>query len=122
MDRTRLSLFYVAGYLLPTGFALILAPEGSLKLLQARGDYGSVMPRLVGILFLALGVIVSYIIYMRARAMYLATLLARAVILAGLVGLYAETRDPLFAALFGVVVIGFVLTLSAYLADRGVDR
>jgi uncharacterized protein YjeT (DUF2065 family) len=122
MDRTRLSLFYLAGYLLPTGLALILAPEAALKLLMARDDYGNVMPRFVGILFLALGVIVSYMIYMRAKALYVATLLARAVILVGLVGLYAQTRDPLFVALLGVVVVGFVLTGSAYLAERGADR
>jgi uncharacterized protein YjeT (DUF2065 family) len=106
MDRTRLSLFYLAGYLLPTGLALILAPEATLKLLQARGDYGDVMPRFIGILFLALGVIVCYIIYMRAKAMYVATLLARVVILAGFVGLYAQTGDPLSLAFLAVLVLG----------------
>lgn len=42
-----------------TGLALILAPETAMKLLQARDDYGDVMPRVMGILFVALGVIVS---------------------------------------------------------------
>jgi hypothetical protein len=40
MDRTRLSLFYLAGYLLPTGLALILAPETAMKLLQAHQFLG----------------------------------------------------------------------------------
>jgi uncharacterized protein YjeT (DUF2065 family) len=119
MDRTRLSLFYLAGYLLPSGLALVLAPEAALKLLLAKGDYGDVMPRFVGILLFALGVIVCYMIYTRAKSMYPATLLARVVILMGLVGLYAQTRDPLFAVLIGVVGLGFILTLGAFLADRG---
>jgi len=122
MKRTRTSLFYLAGYLLPTGLALILAPEPTLKLLQATGDYGHVMPRFVGIMLLALGIIVSHMIYVRAEAMYPGTLLARVVILAGLVGLYAQTRDPFFVVVLAVVGLGFALTLSAWLADRGARR
>lgn len=122
MNRTRLSLFYLAGYLLPTGLALTLTPELTLKLLQAKGGYGDVMPRFVGVMLLALGIIVSYMIYVRAEAMYAGTLLARVVILAGLIGLYARTQDPFFVVVLAVVVVGFVLTLSAYFTDRSAPR
>ena len=122
MNRTRLSLFYLAGYLLPTGLALTLAPEPTLKLLQAEGKYGHVMPRFAGVLLLALGIMVSHMIYVRAEAMYAGTLLARVVILAGLIGLYAQTRDTFFVVVLAVVVVGFVLTLSAYLTDRRAPR
>ncbi|HJS58635.1 MAG TPA: hypothetical protein VKA01_11080 [Vicinamibacteria bacterium] len=119
MRRTRLSLFYLAGYLLPTGLALVVQPHATMKLLQAHGDYGDALPRFVGILLLALGIIVAHMIRVRAEAMYPATLAARVVILTGLVGLYLQTQDPFFAVVTAVVAVGFVATLSFYLADRG---
>jgi uncharacterized protein YjeT (DUF2065 family) len=118
MNRTRLSLFYLAGYLLPTGLALVVHPQGTLSLLQARGDYGDVMPRFVGILLLALGIIVSHIIRSRADAVYPGTLAARFVILVGLVWLYGRTGAPFFLVVTAVVALGFVLTLGSYVADR----
>ncbi len=118
MKRTRLSLFYLAGYLLPTGLALTVQPQATMSLLQARGDYGDVLPRFVGILLLALGIIVAHIIWTRAEAVYPGTLAARVVILAGLVWLYGKSQDPFFMVVTGVVALGFVLTLSSYLADR----
>ena len=43
--RTRLCLCYVAGYLLITGLALLVAPDASLRLMGSTADYGDVMPR-----------------------------------------------------------------------------
>ena len=36
MHRTRLSLFYLAGYLIPTGLALTFAQEGNRYLLSPQ--------------------------------------------------------------------------------------
>jgi uncharacterized protein YjeT (DUF2065 family) len=118
MRRTRLSLLYLAGYLLPTGIALTARPRATMTLLQAQGEYGEVLPRLVGILLLALGIIVAHIIRARAEALYPGTLAARVVILAGLIGLYLQSRDPFFVVVTAVVGVGFLLTLACYLADR----
>ena len=118
MKRTRLSLFYLAGYLLPTGLALVVHPHATMRLLQAQGDYGDALPRFVGILLLALGIIVAHMIWVRAEAAYLGTLEARIVILAGLVWLYGRTSDPFFVVVTAVVAVGFLLTLGSYLADR----
>src|SRR5258706_309275 len=49
MTRTRFSLFYLAGYLIPAGLLLLLAPTFSTRLLLSNGDYGDVFPRLAGI-------------------------------------------------------------------------
>jgi hypothetical protein len=48
MKRTHLSLYYLVGYLLPAGIALIAAPKVALKLLLSNGNYGDVLPRLLG--------------------------------------------------------------------------
>ncbi len=38
MTRTRLSLFYLAGYLAFAGLALLLVPTFALRLLLSNGD------------------------------------------------------------------------------------
>jgi len=82
MRRTRLSLFYLAGYLLPTGLLLLVAPRVTLRLLQSNGDYGSdVFVRVAGLLLLAIGIIVVQIIRRRVEALYPTTLLVRALFL-----------------------------------------
>jgi uncharacterized protein YjeT (DUF2065 family) len=66
-----LSLFYLAGYLLPTGLLLLVAPRVTLRLLQSNGDYGSdVFVRVAGLLLLAIGIIVVQIIRRRVEALY----------------------------------------------------
>ena len=46
MIRTRLSLFYLAGYLIPAGLLLLFAPTFALRLLLSNGEYGDVFPRM----------------------------------------------------------------------------
>ena len=48
MKRTRLSLYYLIGYLVPGGLALLAFPRLTLKLFFSNTDYGDVLPRLVG--------------------------------------------------------------------------
>jgi len=119
MRRTRLSLFYLAGYLLPTGLLLLVAPRMTLRLLLSNGDYGSdVFVRVVGLLLLAVGLIVVQIIRYRVEVLYPTTLMVRAVFLIGFLGFYLYTRDPLFLVILGVVGLGFILTGTSYWLDR----
>jgi uncharacterized protein YjeT (DUF2065 family) len=114
----RLSLFYLAGYLILGGLAMGVDPKLAMQLLFAEGDYGDVFPRLVGLLLLALGILVVWIIAVRAERMYPGTLVARIVILTGLAGLYFLSLDPFFVSLFVIVLIGFLLTFGCYMMDR----
>jgi uncharacterized protein YjeT (DUF2065 family) len=114
----RLSLFYLAGYLILGGLAMGVDPKLAMQLLFAEGDYGDVFPRLVGLLLLALGILVVWIIAVRAERMYPGTLVARIVILTGLAGLYLLSLDPFFVSLFVIVLIGFLLTFGCYMMDR----
>lgn len=118
MRRTRLSLFYLAGYLLPTGLLLLLTPQGTLRLLLSNGNYGDVFPRVAGILIIAVGMIVVQIIRHRVEVLYPTTLGVRALFLVGFVGFYRYTGDPLFLVLTGVVGLGFILTGTSYWLDR----
>ena len=118
MKRTHLSLYYLAGYLIPAGIALIFAPQLALKLLLSNGAYGDVLPRLLGVVLLDMGIIVLQIIRLHVDALYSTTLMARSVILVCLLGLYIYAADPLFLTLSGIVGLGFVLTGVSFLLDR----
>jgi uncharacterized protein YjeT (DUF2065 family) len=58
MKRTHYSPYYLIGYLIPGGLALLLAPQLALKLMFSSGQYGDVLPRVVGMLMVALGIFV----------------------------------------------------------------
>ena len=118
MKRTRLSLYYLAAYLLFAGLALMLAPTLALQLLLSNGSYGDVLPRLLGVVLFALGVFVAQVVRYALVQLYTTTLAVRVVILAVLVWLYASSGDPLFLVLLGIVGLGFVLTGTSYLLDR----
>ena len=118
MRRTHLSLYYLATYLLFAGVALVLAPRFALTLLLTNADYGDVMPRLVGVVLFALGVVIVQIIRHDLEVLYPTTLAVRAVILVVLLSLYAYSGDPLFVVLVGIVGLGVVLTGTSYLLDR----
>ena len=116
--RTRLSFFYLAVYLVGAGVALVFVPSVALKLLFSNGNYGDVMPRLLGVVLLALGLIIVQIIRHRVDALYTTTLGVRVIIVGVLVALFIYSRDPLFIALTVVVGIGMILTSTSYLLDR----
>ncbi len=115
MHRTRLSLFYLVGYLFPTGVMLTFAPDLTFKLLFATGSYGDVIPRLAGGLIFALGILVAQIIRYRIEALYSTTVAVRFVLLGILGWLYTRTGDPFFLAVMGVVGVGVLLTGGALL-------
>ena len=105
-------------YLIFAGLALIASPQFALKLLLSNGNYGDVLPRLLGVILLALGIVVLQIVRLNVEALYSTTLIVRGIILVCLFGLYFYSRDPFFLVLIGVVGLGVVLTGTSYYLDR----
>lgn len=101
----------------------MLAPRLSLQIFQSTGEYEPVMVRFVGVLLLALGILIAGLIRTRAYGLYPITLVVRAIILSALAAFYVSSRDPMMIILFGIVAVGWLLTLTAYWADRrqGID-
>lgn len=118
MRRTRLSLIYLSTYLVGAGIALVAAPGLTLTLLFSNGHYGDVMPRLLGVVLFALGVVVVQIFRHRVEALYTTTLAVRAVIVVVLAALFVYSHDPLFISLIVVVGVGMLLTGTSYLSER----
>jgi hypothetical protein len=119
MHRTRLSLFYLAGYLTFAGLALLLVPTFALQLLFSNGDYGEVFPRLAGMLLLGLAILITQIIRRRIEVLYTTTLVVRLFFLVVLAYLFLSSNDPFFLVVFGIVLLGVIFTGYSYLTERG---
>ena len=117
MEKTRLSLYYLASYLTVGGLGFSLFPETLLKLFLSNEIYPDAIVRLSGLLLLALGVFIIQLIRLKIKELYPATLVARLVICTGLAFIYLESRNPLFLVLFGIVGIGVIFTFISYQLD-----
>jgi hypothetical protein len=122
MGKTRLSLYYVATYLLLTGISLVAAPKQALSLLGAERTYDLIFVRSNGAFMIALGTLVAQIIRHRVEVLYATTLVVRVMFLSVFAWLYALTEDRLFIVILGVVGFGFLLTFACYVADRRAAR
>jgi uncharacterized protein YjeT (DUF2065 family) len=118
MTKTRLSLFYLAGYLFPAGLGLLLAPRLTVKLLLSNADYDTIMLRLAGMFLVGLGMIVVQLIRLRSEALYPTTLVVRGFFCVCILVFYFMSGDPLFLMMLGIVGLGLALTGSCYLVDR----
>ncbi len=118
MSRTRLSLSYLAGYLLPAGILLLLVPEWATRLLLSDRTYDYAPFRLAGVLLIVIGILIVQVIRFRVEAMYSTTLVARGLISATLLWLFLTTGDPFFGVILVVVLIGLALTGTGYILDR----
>jgi hypothetical protein len=118
MKRTRLSLFYLAGYLIPAGLLLLFAPTFALRILLSNGDYGDVFPRMAGTLFIGIGVIVVQIIRFRMEILYSTTLMIRPFFCACFIVFYFISHDPFFLVLLAIVALGLIWTGFSYVMDN----
>jgi uncharacterized protein YjeT (DUF2065 family) len=119
MKKTRFSLFYLAGYLIPAGLLLLLVPTFSTRLLLSNGNYGDVFPRLAGMLLIGIGVLVVQIIRFRLDMLYTTTLAIRLFFCACFIVFYLMSHDPFFLVLLVIVAFGLILTGTSYMLDRG---
>jgi len=118
MPKTRLSLYYVATYLLFVGFGLLLTPHLTMVLLLSNTTYDSIMLRMIGMLFIGLGFFMVQFIRLEVNALYPSTILVRGVFSVCLVAFYLMTLNPFFLCLLVMVVLGVVLTGLALFSDR----
>ena len=118
MQRTRLSLFYLAGYLVTGGVLLLFTPSFALKVFLSDGDYGDVFPRVAGMLLTGIGILIVQIIRYRLETLYGTTLIVRGFFCVCLLAFYEMNHDPLFLVLLTIVGLGVILTGLSYLGDR----
>jgi uncharacterized protein YjeT (DUF2065 family) len=118
VKRTHLSLYYLAGYLLPAGTLLLLVPDIATKVLLSNRSYDDAPFRLAGVLLIGLGILVVQMIRYKLEVLYPTTVVIRLLISGTLIALYLRTSDPFFLVVLLVVVIGIALTATSYVLDR----
>jgi uncharacterized protein YjeT (DUF2065 family) len=91
MRRTHLSRYDLAADLVVAGIALIGTGQFAMRLLLSNGAYGDALPRLLGVVLLALGILIVQIIRHRLEVLYPTTMVVRGLILAVLAGLFVST-------------------------------
>jgi uncharacterized protein YjeT (DUF2065 family) len=116
--RTHLSLFYLAGYLLPAGLLLLTVPTFATKLLLSNVTYDEPPLRLAGLVPIALGMLIVQIIRRRVEAMYTTTLVVRGVLSLGMLWFLISTGNPFFGIILIIILIGVGLTGTSYFIDR----
>jgi hypothetical protein len=112
----RLTLIYLATYLLIGGGSLLVAPDLALRLLLSNGTYGDIMPRLFGLFMFVLGGVIYQFVHARDYRYYFYTIVARSFIVVVMTALYFKARDPLLLVLDAIVLIG--LLPSIYVAAQ----
>jgi hypothetical protein len=122
LPRTRLSLYYLVGYTLPVGVALMSLPQMTMKLLLTNHVYDDLGLRMFGVLLFSLGMLASGLIVNKASSVYTGTLFVRAFIIAALFVLYSQYRDPALLAINLVVAVGWTLTFLSWRKDRAEQR
>ncbi|MDH3223007.1 MAG: hypothetical protein OEO23_04760 [Gemmatimonadota bacterium] len=115
----KLTLVYLVSYLSVGGIGLLLVPDFALSLLLSNGEYGDVMPRLVGMFMLVLSLLIASFIRRGDYSYYLVTIIARSFIVVVLVALYFRTADPLFLVLTGIVLLGLAPAIYAQIKVEG---
>ena len=118
LPRTRLSLYYLVGYTLPVGVALMFVPQTTMNLLLTNHAYDDLGLRMFGVLLFSLGIIASGMIINKASSVYLVTLFVRGFIIAALFVLYSQYGDPALLAISLVVIVGWALTFLSWRKDK----
>jgi uncharacterized protein YjeT (DUF2065 family) len=115
----RATWVYLASYLAVGGLGLLLAPDLALRLLLATGDYGDVMPRVVGMFMLVLSYLITSFIRRGDFSYYVATIVARTFIVIVLGALYLRSGDRLFLVLEAIVLIGLLPAIYLQVGGKG---
>ncbi|MDH3710330.1 MAG: hypothetical protein OER04_10605 [Cyclobacteriaceae bacterium] len=117
--NTKISLGYVAGYLIMGGLLFLWVPQTALKIFQSSGQYDDIMIRVVGLMMLGLAIVVIQVIRLNLiQEFYPTTLMLRMFLTAGMIGLYFYSGDIMFLIISGIIVLGMIMTVYFYLRDE----
>jgi len=119
MKTKRLTLIYLVTYLAVGGLGFLFFPKQILQLFLSDGQYGEIMPRLVGMFMCALSFLIYRILKNEDWQYYSSTIYIRSLIVLVLLWLYSISCDPMFLILTAIVLIGLVPSIIIHLKIRG---
>ena len=118
MPKTRLSLYYLATYLLFGGFGFLLTPRLATKLLLSNADFDTMILRVLGMLMMGLGFLIVQVIRLRVSILYASTLIMLGVFGICLIAFFMMTYNLFFLTILVIVAIGVALTSWSLFEDQ----
>lgn len=118
MSFKKITWTYLYSYLLAGGFGFAFFPAITLKLFFSNGDYGDIMPRVVGMFMLALGGLIATMTLNNDLRYYLYSVFIRLGMVAFIVWLYSVSHDPLFIVILVIVLIGLLPSLFISIKEK----
>ncbi len=118
MPKTRLSLYYLATYLLFGGFGFLLTPRLATKLLLSNADFDTMILRVLGMLMMGLGFLIVQVIRLKVSVLYASTLIMLGVFCICLIAFFMMTYNLFFLNILVIVIIGVALTSWSLFEDR----
>ncbi|MGL4768114.1 MAG: hypothetical protein ACRCV6_08585 [Formosimonas sp.] len=118
MNVKKLCMQYLSGYLIGGGLGFCLVPDWTLRIFGSNGQYGDVMPRLVGIFMLLLGGLVYQFVRNNDWRYFTYSVWARTGAFIAAIGMYVYARDPLFITLAVIVLIGLIPSIYSLSKDK----
>ena len=118
MKLKKLTFIYLSTYLAIGGIGFALFPTPVLKLFFSTGNYGDIMPRMVGIFMCALSFLIYHMVKYDDWKYYLPSIFVRSFLVIFMSWLYWRTSDPLFLILNMIVLIGLIPSIVVYFRER----
>jgi hypothetical protein len=115
----RIAFIYLISYLAVAALGFGLLPELTLKVFLSNGDYGVIMPRLVGAMMGVLSFILFMIYRMGDWKKYSPfTMIARTPLVLFIFYIYYLSNDPMFLIINAIVLIGLLTTAAGTILQR----
>jgi hypothetical protein len=116
----RIAFIYLISYLSIAAIGFGLFPALTFKLFLSNGDYGVILPRLLG----AMMGVLSFLLFMIYRngdwQKYSPfTMMARTPLVLFIFYLYYLSRDPMFLIVNAIILAGLVTTAVGTVLQRG---
>jgi hypothetical protein len=118
MNLKRISLSYVAAYLMMGGLGLAIIPDLFLELFQSNKDYGNVMSRVVGMFMITLSGLIAAMLYFKDFKYYGFSIAVRTFIVLFLFLLFFMNGDPFFIVINVIVLLGLLPSYVIFMKDR----
>lgn len=118
MDLRKITLSYLVAYLAVAAVGFGLFPQQFMDLFQSNGDYGSVMPRLVGMMMGALAFLIFTILRNEDWKYYVVSIYVRSGIVAFLFYVWAISDDPMFLIINVIVLVGLLPSIYVHYFRR----
>lgn len=118
MKAKKITFTYLITYLAIGGVGFTFFPQQTLKLFLSDGNYGDIMPRMVGMFMYALSFLLYRILKNEDWHYFVETIYVRSLIVLILMWLFYKSSDPMFLVVTGIVLIGLIPSIVIHFRNK----